>query len=772
MHSYRILMASERERRPLKHIFLINNGLNELDKLGLYYRLASYIIDNEPDAACVLRPFPSHLSRSAYALAFAETPLQRYLWDGSHLFQQFLRYMVETRWFLSALVRRSRYPSKVGVRLLQPADDPDTSRVNATVLAEALSGEFTQMQEASNEGMALIKTDQTLARPIVQKAPPMPTIVSSVTALRDVLGLDLYPAIRGNDPVRPEAQEPALHVIGYSLGGFVAQSMFMSWPSLIASCSTLLSGGALRELAPTAFADPEEWQTVLHSLRYEFDDALSTRRFSSAPDFPAGVAANQFYHYKRIFYEVFQQDYGGSFRSRVSAYRRRLLFVVGGDDSIVRPTAVRQSAPPGGINLVEVGGMSHFLEKRAGVEEAAQRTFWLPQIGRIIAEFAADTESQLLDERVDSWGNSSTSPQLAPPSDPRRKRRSSETDVLRDIPADGALSSRLFENCLDDMLARLGDTPSQTDNADEQGSRSNEQGEARYLLISRNEPPAVLLDPATVEERARATHHDELSILRYCAQTAKRSAQIERAKDRVVLLVPWNAERLVRHLDPDHGFPGQSETASGYLTSRTDRASVIWKEFDKRCKEIQRHTSRQAVYQYDGRAAHNKPPPPSDSWRSRLFEQSLSKATGSGLTVPSLPDCWILISNRFLESLAGPGGPQRREQYSVVTDLARKVSALNDPNLGEEHDAAWNTLESSLKNGDVRILSISRARYNPRYRGRLATNLRQAHEVLTHAALCAMLSRAYPQRTARRAAPPANAAKVPAPVNRRTRKRR
>ena len=78
--------------------------------MGLYYRLASQLIAQGPETVCIVRPFPGHMTRYPFQ-AFAETPLDLYLWDGSHLFRQFLRFMVETQWFLSAIVRRS-WPSQ------------------------------------------------------------------------------------------------------------------------------------------------------------------------------------------------------------------------------------------------------------------------------------------------------------------------------------------------------------------------------------------------------------------------------------------------------------------------------------------------------------------------------------------------------------------------------------------------------------------------------------------------------------------------------------
>ena len=83
-HTYRVLTSAKRRRTErVRRIFLMHNGLNEAESMGLYYRLASHLIqqDESGGTACILRPFPGHLTRSRFA-GFAETPLDHYLWDG------------------------------------------------------------------------------------------------------------------------------------------------------------------------------------------------------------------------------------------------------------------------------------------------------------------------------------------------------------------------------------------------------------------------------------------------------------------------------------------------------------------------------------------------------------------------------------------------------------------------------------------------------------------------------------------------------------------
>ena len=179
-----------------------------------------------------------------------------------------------------------------------------------------------------------------------------------------------------------------------SLGGFVAQSVFMAWPFAVSSCTTICAGGSLRELAPTAFAHPEEWQTLLHSLRYELDAAMTDGRLARTATLLLALKCSSTVIFERVFYEIFEQEYRGSYQTRVSEYNRRLLFVVGGNDPIVRPRSVLDAAPPEGINLIEIAGLSHFLEhKHAPSEERAQREYWLPEIAEVISRFGKEAAS-------------------------------------------------------------------------------------------------------------------------------------------------------------------------------------------------------------------------------------------------------------------------------------------------------------------------------------------------------------------------------------------
>ena len=153
---------------------------------------------------------------------------------------------------------------------------------------------------------------------------------------------------------------------------------------------------------------------MLHSLRYELDDAMLNNRYKLKSKLRGGIQKGRvsgiefdlFLFLKSTFYEVFQQEYRGSFQTRLAAFRRRMLFIVGGNDPIVRPQSVLDSGPPDGINMLAVGGLGHFLgSKSQDDEEEQQRLFWLPRIGGLIDSLADDAAGTLVEERRENWLN-------------------------------------------------------------------------------------------------------------------------------------------------------------------------------------------------------------------------------------------------------------------------------------------------------------------------------------------------------------------------------
>jgi len=754
-HSYRVLRSAEPEFRQKKvaRIFLMHTGLNERDSMGVYYRLASNLIKQQPATVCIVRPFPGHMSRFPFS-GFAETPLDRYLWDGSHLFRQFIRHMIETQWFLSVLARRSSYRYASGVNLLAESEDPATSRLETDVLAGQMRDAWVKIHQQSEEALAEVREQQP--RAIQPEDPPdVKLFESAISSIKDLLKLDSdYPGKSGEPgsevefvmELKPDEKkgpgndspeiprpdiDPPLHVIGYSLGGFTAQSVFMSWPFMISSCCTLLGAGALRELAPSTFAHPEEWQTVLHSLRYELDDRMMSEEIVG-PGSVAGIDTEQFTFFKRTFYEVFQQEYRGSIQSRLAAFRKRMLFVVGGKDPIVRPESVINSGPPGGINLLEVGGLGHFLDGNSDdQEENQQRLFWVPEMVALLSRFADGVTRDQAFERMFTMFDDKmekpivakeifeaellgVKPSRAPSSATAGLKRLTAAELLS-IGPDGALSGASFERCLDDLLVRV-------------ASRHSEEDGVLFLL--RNEMPTMLLQDGLIRERAAALYHDDFGIVRYCHGVKTRRAMLEENIERICLVLPWNAGQIIKNMDIHRGYPSQAETAGGQVLGHVSNEDA-WQMCLTECNKLMQADGGKGIHSirsFDGNTLLE----PGSLTQPLLKIAKDVNGQEEPTRIPSLPDCWVWISREALKF-------DKHVELNVETGIDKLGREV--PELCGGANRSWEPgLLDRLRTGKIRNVPVSRARYNPRFRGSLIVSPKSARSLLVHISLCLALS--------------------------------
>lgn len=683
-HSYRVLQAADAPPRAAKRtrrVFLMHNGLNELLSMRFHYQLASQLIDQDEDRATafVLRPFPGHLTRFPFQ-AFAESPLDRYLVDGSQLFRQFVRFMIETQWLLSVLARRPSYKCPSGANLLAEAETVEGSRLVDEKLAEELEAAWGSLHKASKSGGSF---------------PDGTTFKSAVTSLRRVLNLSgKFSCLDGS----PDDDEPDVHVLGYSLGASTAEAVFMSWPFLIASCTTLQGGGPLRELALTAFAHPEEWQTVLHSLRYELDDRLMSPSLRATKKRIAGIDADLFAHFKRTFYEVFQQDYRGGFQTRVATFRSRMLFIVGGNDPIADPGRIRESAPPGGMNLLEVGGVGHFLgsRKQDQEEEQLQKHFWLPQVCAIIHRFVDETGRRHAEERAASWFDANVERPVA--QEQREIEPLSQAETVA-IEEEGALPGELFERYLDDLLWRIADAPGHG-----------------VLFILRNELPTIMLHPAAVRQRATAMYHDDRRIARYCRGIQERKRVCDKYGDHIGFVFPWNLGAITGTIDENPGYPSQSECSGGHVA----KPFTVKQSLRASTRLLSDHVNSfgsNSVRVVDGRKRLDQygncvPDDLRTGKRASAGNEALHQLS-------TLPECWVWLSREFY----GLDHSFRLEEG--VEKLINTAGKIEDREL-----------EKLIGHGHLRIVQISRARFNPRYRGRLLVTPADVGRLLVHVALC------------------------------------
>jgi hypothetical protein len=771
LHTMRVLGKGE-PGAPIKHVYLLHNGLNETNDLLFHYRLAAWILDERSDAVCILRPLPGHLTRYPFNGPYEAKPLDDYLRDPADLFRQFVRYMLETQWLLSALVPRSQYLTSAGTLLLREAaprggtSPKRTGRADDANLAKAMAkawrlafassedqqvsgepggeqaneeqgGEQAGGEQGSKQGGEQVKrageSSGHSKEPVTQ-----PTMQAAITGLRELLGWK--PELSARPPQTQRAdggaadpEPPCIHVVGYSMGGFVAQAVFFAWPFAVSSCTNMFAGGALRDLAPTAFAHPEEWQAVLHGMRYELDRAFRDQYLSPSDGLVAGVEQSVFGYFTRIFYEVFLQYYRGGYASRVSEFSRRLLFVVGGDDPIVRTKNVLDAGPPQGMTLLQIADVSHFPGGRlgggpdGGKVESEQRMYWLPEVGRVIANFSERAEGLLHRTLAESWGVYRG----------RQSQESQESDAPADAPSSEQygdrdptmLDSAAFAKEMSTLVKLIKPT--------------SEKSKARgWLLIGRNEVPPAFLEHKAFLAYAQAVHHSDDEITSYIKVLRARAQGLIAGRDRVSLLIPRKSEQWFTDRTERERFLSKSETASAARIPDQKTATKMWEHFE------QEWLAKGAV----GRVA------PKEYSPDELGELGIKDAERLGvkeLPLASLPDVWIALSPVVCAGIFGSKQSERKENEDAVVDWAIKLveewalehaerqgskpatkrAGKSEESQDDDDVRSIGQLKTWIEDGNVLAIQVSAAELNSRFRGRRLLKAKDVRKAIIHWAL-------------------------------------
>jgi pimeloyl-ACP methyl ester carboxylesterase len=681
LHTLRILRRAG--NAPIRRLFILHNGLNETDSLKFYYRLADWILSQQKQisksegAACLIMPFPGHLMHSSFHGPFSETPLSRYLTDAGELFRQFLRYMVAMRWLLSIVADSDAESWMVGGDLLKA----DSLRADLLSESQALH----TMSEKR-----LIKANEMLQQQAV--IDPLEIDIGEVTTEAQITASErlLRWALKRDTD---NASSLRIHVAGYSLGGFLAQSVFFTWPQVVSSCTTICSGGALSALSPTAFAQPEEWQSVLHALRPELSNSMlqgrlgdDERKENVPVETVAGMPLQRFGYFQRIFEQVFLQEDRSSYQERLSEYSLRMLFVSGGEDPIVPPKNILDASPKEGTTMLSVAGMTHFLNQEPreerGRREKEQREFWLPEAGRMIARAAIHSEQVHLDER-----NSASKLRGIHP-----KRSVMRVPPPRD--SELLASSDMFESALDWVLDAV----------------SDQDG---WLVICRNALPTAFIEPRHFTRWGTALHHHDLRVQQYAAGLRQRASTLREAKARTTLILPRQLEHWF--VDLSARFDPHSDGPAGRMTTRNDRAA-IWRAFERKWQPI--------IQQFE--AGNVGEPLTEGILRDDSFATVLAawqEVDRKFLEVTHLPDVWIGI--RAGAELIPAKAGHRDDIHREIIDGVKRVIADQMPSKkaqSRRHNPATSgttQLESDIDNEAIRVVQVSGAEFNPRYRGKI-----------------------------------------------------
>jgi pimeloyl-ACP methyl ester carboxylesterase len=735
MHSMRLLRRPG--GAPIHRLFILHHGLNEVDSLRFYYQLADWIMRqqdttcDEEGVACLVTPFPGHLTHAPYHGPFAETPLSRYLNDAGDLFRQFLRYMVGMRWLLSIIADSDAEDWMVGGDLLSPS-----TRVRDLLRESNLLHDMSELRIERAEALAAHASDESEPRSKFDLGAR--TSRDQVEETEQLLRLGLErDSARTPDSLR-------VHVVGYSLGGFLAQSVFFAWPQVVSSCTTICSGGAISALAPTAFAQPEEWQSVLHALRPETTNSMlqgrlcDDERFDSSepkpPQSVAGLPLKRYGYFQRIFEQVFLQEDRSSYKERLSEYSLRMLFVSGGEDPIVPPSNILDASPREGTTMLSVAGMTHFLNQDPKDEgdrrETEQRDFWLPEAGGLIARAAIHAEEIHGEERSEATSLRS------------RRKRPDKTDQGIETGSGLLSNGYMFEAALDWVL----------DGVDE---------DSGWLVICRNALPAAFLPSRDLTNWGTGLHHHDLRIQRYTLGLRHRAGMLREIAPRTTLIVPDQLRR--RFINLSAQFEPHSDAPGGRMTTRVERER-IWDEFEDRWRGGIRNFKAGNV----GEAVA------SERLNAAGFAERVSEwleAERRYLEATYLPDIWIGIHP---ESTLVPANGERNEVFEglvagvrgVLGDIvkvreAKRLEKAGKGNARKEKVKAvfGKRLEDELADGRIRIVQISEAEFNPRYRGRIERRHGAAARLLARAVAGLIRSRQIDELGADEAAPAASDAR-------------
>ncbi len=709
LHTLRVLMEAKSDVGRATRVFILHNGLNETANLSFYYRLMAWILKEGERkgyrSAFLLVPFPGHLMHAPFAGPFAQTPLSRYLADSGDLFRQFLRYMVEMRWLLSLLVRNPLPDWSIGAPLL-----------NRDGLEETLHEEWASQREYSKKVWEK-RRDQEMTPETEQAAlgadlEPT-TIGSTLDVLKRILGL--------SSPGSPDRMP--VHVLGYSLGGFLAQSVFFAWPNLVASCSTICSGGAIRALSPTAFANSEEWQAVLHALRPELEESMLAERILRKDGRIVGLPEDQFGYYQRIFDQVFLQEDKGSYKARLSEYGTRMLFVSGGEDPIVRTHEVLDASPKEGITMLSVANLTHFLGEEPRTDrETAQREFWLPEAGGLIGRAATRAEKLHGDARADAFHHY----QRAQEAD--RAHRDPDSESSTDGPEPRQPSSRdlaspKFEDALDWVIDGVTTTK----------SPSKKKVGSGWLFICRASLPAAFLGAEMRRASAAGLHHHDVNVQKYAAGLARRVETVD--PERLTLILPANLR--ADFVESGYGLVDPHSDAPGYLTTKAQRRQA-WDQFREDWAEQTRWLEAGPL---DASRLEGSAPGVFAAEVARWQE-----IPAEHLFATHLPDVWISIDGSNVPTDAG-----KQEGAAVgFIDWVRRILE-DEPPVREAkrpikaQGILGKKLEEDLEEGVVRIVRVSGAELNPRYRGSFEQSFWPSILLLAHCAAALVKSHSEPE---------------------------
>jgi hypothetical protein len=239
-----------------------------------------------------------------------------------------------------------------------------------------------------------------------------------------------------------------------------------------------------------------------------------------------------------------------------------------------------------------------------------------------------------------------------------------------------------------------------------------------WLLIARNQIPTALLGPKVLHRRGTALHHSDQRIRDYLAGLLHRDSALRAAKDHLVLVLPVALKRWFVRPDP---VLSPYVEAAGYRVPQVETLREILADF------LGVWESADSLFWFSPKGSRSS----TAGRRRRAHRRSRFLPPLS-----TLPDVWISLSAPALDGLLGT--PQRR-QDSVLTGLDSAVASLSEEfrtNPGGQMDdvsAGVHSFIGFIQTGDIRIVRVSRAKYNARFMGWRVRDPRRVLRYLRHA---------------------------------------
>ncbi|NOX64329.1 MAG: hypothetical protein GXO85_00690 [Chlorobi bacterium] len=162
-------------------------------------------------------------------------------------------------------------------------------------------------------------------------------------------------------------------LLGYSLGGLYALSCFSKNPERINSCALLNSGASLDQMNLRKFVKREVWKKIANNLR-------SVKYWGCGKNTQADILNDNNY---ALINNVF---FYNPLEDSITRVGKKLLFIMGGKDEILKPDSVKRLEPEGfALNKFVIGELEHLLF------DDVEFNNWYTRLIYIITDFFSET---------------------------------------------------------------------------------------------------------------------------------------------------------------------------------------------------------------------------------------------------------------------------------------------------------------------------------------------------------------------------------------------